>query len=203
MADPVTHARSESEVGEHDSAARRQLIELGALLRRARQGRFTLEKLSARSGVSVGLISQIERGMGNPSFVTLSKLAYALEIPVSSFFSEDPLHDRTLVRKRHRRQLALDDGLVFELLTPDVDRSLALTLVSLPLGWTNESRPFTHDGEESVFLITGEIDIHIGDDEYRLQEGDTVTFDATRDHWMHNVGTVEAVVLTAMTPPSF
>lgn len=199
----MTHAGAEPTGDEHRAATRRQLIELGAMLRQARQGRFTLEKLAARSGVSVGLISQIERGMGNPSFVTLSKLAYALDIPVSSFFADDPPRDRTLVRKRYRRQLALEDGLVFELLTPDIDRSLALTLVSLPVGWTNESRPFSHEGEESVFLMSGEIDIHIGEDAYRLQEGDTVTFDATRDHWMHNVGATEAAVLTAMTPPSF
>jgi transcriptional regulator with XRE-family HTH domain len=184
-------------------STREQLVELGAMLRRARQGRFTLEKLSARSGVSVGLISQIERGLGNPSFVTLSKLAYALDIPVSSFFAD--AGDRgALVRRHQRRQLLLEsEGLVFELLTPDIHRKLGLTLVSIPPGWSNEPRPFAHDAEEAVFLVSGQLELHVGPDSYTLHEGDTVTYDANLPHWMRNLGTASAVVLTAMTPPTF
>ena len=198
----TAHASEPDPEIDHDGT-RAQLVELGAMLRRARTGRFTLEKLSARSGVSVGLISQIERGLGNPSFVTLSKLAYALDLPVSSLFAPDPEERGALVRKHDRRQLIDPEGIIFELLTPDVHRKLGLTLVSLPPGWTSEQRPYRHDAEEAVFIISGRVEVHVGDDAYIANEGDTVTYDANRPHFMRNRESTPAVVLTAMTPPSF
>src|SRR5579863_1958954 len=63
---------------------------LGELLKGARVGRFTIEQLAERSGVSAGRISQMERGLGNPSFATLSKVAAALEIPIGTFFAGPP-----------------------------------------------------------------------------------------------------------------
>jgi len=181
-----------------------ELLALGSLLRRTRQGRFNIETLATRAGVSAGLISQIERGLGNPSFVTLSKLAYALEIPLSSFFPKDAVSDGILVRRDQRRQLSLPhEGFLYELLTPDVQRNLGLTLVSMPPGWQNAERPFSHHGEEAVHLLSGHLEIHVGAASYALLPGDTVTYDAALPHWMRNVGETPAVVLSAMTPPSF
>ncbi len=59
---------------------------LADVIRGARQGRYSLDELAGKSGVSAGLISQIERGLGNPSVVTLTKLAYALDLSIGSVF---------------------------------------------------------------------------------------------------------------------
>jgi transcriptional regulator with XRE-family HTH domain len=48
-----------------------------------KRAQMTLQELSSHSGVSVGLISQIERGNGNPSFNTLVQIAHALDVPVA------------------------------------------------------------------------------------------------------------------------
>lgn len=58
----------------------RPSVALGAAVRRLRRGRFTLAQLAERSGVSVGLLSLIERGRGNPSINTLASIADALEV---------------------------------------------------------------------------------------------------------------------------
>jgi transcriptional regulator with XRE-family HTH domain len=57
-------------------------IALGSAIRRARAGKFTLAQLSERSGISVGLLSLIERGRGNPSFKTMGRIASALGVPI-------------------------------------------------------------------------------------------------------------------------
>ena len=44
---------------------------------------FTLEELAAISGCSLGSLSQLERGKGNPAFFTLVKVAHALDVPVA------------------------------------------------------------------------------------------------------------------------
>jgi len=61
-------------------AEARPSVALGAAVRRIRQGRFTLAQLAERSGVSVGLLSLVERGRGNPSINTLAGIAEALEV---------------------------------------------------------------------------------------------------------------------------
>ncbi len=61
---------------------------LGAAIRRARRGRYTLAQLSDRSGVSTGLLSLIERGKGNPSINTLAAIADALELSLPDLVAE-------------------------------------------------------------------------------------------------------------------
>lgn len=56
---------------------------IGAAIRRARAGRFTLVQLAKRSRTSSGLLSLIERGQGNPSYETMGRIAEALSIPLT------------------------------------------------------------------------------------------------------------------------
>jgi transcriptional regulator with XRE-family HTH domain len=55
-------------------------VALGAVIRTARAGRYTLAALASRAGISTGLLSLIERGSGNPSFTTLIRIATALDM---------------------------------------------------------------------------------------------------------------------------
>ena len=55
---------------------------VGAAIRKERAGRFSLAELARRSHTSVGILSVIERGKGNPSFDTLARIADALEVPL-------------------------------------------------------------------------------------------------------------------------
>jgi transcriptional regulator with XRE-family HTH domain len=57
---------------------------VGAAIRQARAGRYSLAGLARRSGTSVGILGLIERGQGNPSFETLARIADALEVPLAS-----------------------------------------------------------------------------------------------------------------------
>src|ERR1700735_253953 len=70
-----------------DTVVRDEVQRLGRLIRLARGERDSLDALAARSGVSAGLLSQIERGIGNPSFQTLLRVAHALDIPVAALLA--------------------------------------------------------------------------------------------------------------------
>src|SRR5690349_22782539 len=98
---------------------------LGVALRTARRDRgMTVEGLAAAAGVSSGLISQLERGQGNPAFLTLRRLAEALGLPVAHFV-QGPPSSGILVRADQRKRLHLPDAdLVCELLTPCLQGNL-------------------------------------------------------------------------------
>src|SRR6476620_7723602 len=95
---------------------------LGTRIRSLRRERnLTLERLGELAGLSVGIVSQIERGRGNPSFATLVQLAHGLDIPVGRLLHVAE-HKAPVVRRGERRRLeghgpGGDDGGVYELLT--------------------------------------------------------------------------------------
>jgi len=199
----VAGARAREEDGESRSAAG-EIRVLGDLLRSARAGRFTIDELSRRAGVSGGRISQIERGLANPSFDTLWKLAGALEIPLGSFFQGPAAEGRTLVRRDERKRLVLPhDDLVYELLTPDLRGALEVFRFHVPPGFDNSARPITHRGEECIHLLEGSLAVSVDGREYVLEDGDSVTYEATLPHFVRNPGNETAVAIAAVTPPSF
>ncbi len=185
--------------------ASQHVSSLGQRVRRARRGRFTLEELAGRAGVSVGLISQIERGRGNPSLVTLIKLTHALGIHIEDLFEAPPGRRRMLVTKDERARLELptegNEGFVFELLAPDLDRKIAMTRAKIPSGWDNEQAPYSRPGEHCLHLLDGELHVSVGGELFHLRPGDTLTFDSSLPHWYRNDSSRPAQIITAMTPP--
>ena len=183
------------------------MSDLGEQVRRLRLERnFTLEEVSARSGCSVGSLSQLERGKGNPAFFTLVKIAHALEVPVARLLHIEKA-GHPVVRRGEGRRLnphPIDNqGAVYELLTPDLDRALEVVRYELPPGLTNESAPFVHGGEECGIILRGVLDVSINGVLYTLQAGDTISFESTLPHWFRNPGPEVVEGIFVCTPPTF
>lgn len=177
---------------------------LGALIRRLRtDADLSMASVAASAGISLGLLSQIERGMGNPSLSTMVKLANALDVPISRFFvGERPAH--ALIRRgEHPRLQIADDRLVYELLTPQTHSRLGMIRAEVPGGCSNEDAPFRHEGEECIYLLEGELIASLDGTIYHLREGDSLTFDPWLPHWYRNEAERSAIAVTAMTPRSF
>src|SRR5947209_4614890 len=66
---------------------------------------LSIEELAQRAGVSTGLLSQIERGIGNPSLSSMLGLARALDMPLGSFFGGAPGDSDMVVRPHTRKRL--------------------------------------------------------------------------------------------------
>jgi uncharacterized cupin superfamily protein len=74
--------------------------------------------------------------------------------------------------------------------------------IELPPGFSNANAPFNHHGEEVVFVLSGSIEIHLGDREWLLAPGDSIRFFSTIDHWYRTFDE-RVVVIAAQSPPSF
>jgi transcriptional regulator with XRE-family HTH domain len=177
---------------------------VGALVRRLRvEAQLSLASLAAAAELSPGLLSQIERGIGNPSFTTLIKLAHALEVPVGRFFISEKKAGALVRAGEHPRLLLAEANLVYELLTPHIDGQLAMIRAQVAAGWSNEAEPYLHQGEECVMVTRGELRITVARDLYVVGEGDSLTYDPGLPHWYHNATEYDAELIGAMTPPSF
>ncbi len=184
------------------------VADLGQRLRVARSGRFTVKELAAAAGVSAGIISEVERGQGNPSFRTLYRISQALGLRVGDLLSDKSsrqMESAQMVRRSQRKHLQLgDNGLQWQLLTPNLQGKLEVLKTAVPPGFTNEEAPFLHEGEECVYLLRGQaLQINVSGTTYTLEQGDAITYDSALTHWYRNPTDGEAIVLGVVTPPSF
>jgi transcriptional regulator with XRE-family HTH domain len=180
------------------------MTSIGERLREFREGRYSINELSRRAGVSSGRISEIERGTANPSFETLWRLATALEVPVGAFFGGPEPEVAMVVRRDERKRLILPhDELEYELLTPNLRGALEVFLFRVPPDFDNSRRPITHKGEECIHVVGGTLVVHVGDSEFELSEGDTITYDASTPHYVANRSGAPVQALAIVTPPSF
>src|SRR4051812_47070897 len=158
---------------------------------------LTLDAVAKRVGVSRSLLSQVERGLVQPSLSTLRAIAAALEIQLASLFLDGPGHPSTatdearfVVRADARKRLPRDTGDVqYELLTPDNDRQTQfMRAVYAPGGSSppEEGRYVAHEGEESCSLVAGELTFLLGVSEHPIVAGDSISFDANTPHRVVN-----------------
>lgn len=187
------------------------LSPLGENLKRIRREKgLTLQELSTSSGVSVGMLSQIERGQANPSFRILFGLAKGLEVPVSYFFVGIEAGGH-VVRKGNRKTLVLPrndhndagNGILYQLLSPDLTGKIELLWIEYEEGVCTREIPFSHVGEECGVLLEGTLEVHMGDETAVLNPGDSVYLNSSIPHSFANVGDGRAIMVWAITPPSF
>lgn len=193
-------------VGSGRASAEQLMATVGSQLHSLRKLRsLTIEALSAQSGVSVGLISQIERGRGNPSFNTLVQMAHALEVPIGRLFhSADDTSP--VVRSQERRSLDLHGptgDATHELMSPDLNGALEAVWVEAPPGYDTSDTPFAHAGEEFGVVLQGRHEVYLDGVCYELGPGDSITYPSTTPHWYRNPGPEPVKAIWVITPPSF
>lgn len=186
-----------------------RLRDLGGIIRGLRQEqRLSTVALAKACGVSTSLISQVERGLTSPSLDVLWSVARALDVPIGTFFQGDTVEEApgkatVVVRADQRKKLGVNSTLIYELLSPDLRHQIEFIWVEFGPGVEGPLAPFTHPGEEQMVVIQGEMHFWVDGEEYVLQTGDCITIDASRPHRAGNRSGALAIVIAAITPPSF
>jgi transcriptional regulator with XRE-family HTH domain len=177
----------------------------GSMIRRLRKSQnLTLAALADQVGLSLSFLSQVERGLINPSINSLRRIAVALGTPLSHFFEEPASEDGPVLRKEQRRVLVnRDSRLVYQLLSSNHDHRIELLLSRLEIGATSAESPMGHKGEEAAVVLQGECLIEIGDDQYDLREGDSIYINEGKPHRFTNTGKAPLIIVSAISPPGF
>ena len=180
---------------------------LGSQLRQRRRAKgLTLTELSAASGLSVGLLSQIERGISAPSLKSLMQISAALGVPPSWLFdegsSQDPVEKGLVVRRGARRRLDLGSyGVAKELLTPDLGGDLQTYFVEIRPGGHSGPDTYTHRGEEAGLVLSGTLELTVAERTVQLYEGDSFRFKSSVPHRYGNPGTTPTTVVWVNSLP--
>ncbi|WP_060207478.1 helix-turn-helix domain-containing protein [Sporosarcina koreensis] len=159
---------------------------------------LSLKDLSDKSGVSVSMISQIERRNTDPTLTTLYKLCKGLDVSISTLLGADE-QALQLVRKNDRKSVNFPQShSKYELLTPINEGTIEMIMIHLEPGQVDQQL-VEHSGEECGYVVKGEMTIVLGDAEYILYEGDSIRFKSTTPHRFFNHSKETAISVWAMT----
>ena len=202
--------------------------ELGKRIRKQRLERqLTLEQLSGKTGLSKSFLSQIERGLVEPSITSLKKIAKQFGFSVVNLFSkgnevnsgwgyghsiqeyngQSPtyIEDVKVVRVDRRKKFALPGSKVmYDLITPDMNRRLEVMYMQVNEGETSGENPMVDPpGEKIGIVLKGSLEVTVGNEVYQLDTGDSIYYPANIPHsWRALEGDV-IQVMWILTPPSF
>src|SRR5215216_3028786 len=165
---------------------------LGGRVRDLRRRRgLTLEELAGLSGVSRAMISKLERGEKNPTLVVAARLAEGLGVTLSQLAGMEERREVVVVPKE-RRMVMRDPETGFErqLLSPNfVGSGVEFIRNEIPDGSTSgEFPPHRRGVEEHIVVERGSLRATLGREEYLLEEGDAIYFEADVTHRFDNVG---------------
>jgi DNA-binding XRE family transcriptional regulator/mannose-6-phosphate isomerase-like protein (cupin superfamily) len=189
---------------------------LGERIRTARLQRgIGVRELARRVDCSASMISQIEKGLTNPSVSTLYSISRALGISTDSLIAgtdQPPSGPATgvfrnvpspgggsstrrapvVLHPKERRVINLERGVCWELLMPVPETNAEFMEVTYGVGGgsTEGEHAIRHNGREYSVILEGQLSVQIGFEQYVLEAGDSMAFDSTIPHRFWNAGLV-------------
>jgi transcriptional regulator with XRE-family HTH domain len=173
-------------------------LSIGSKIRELRQKRrYTLQDLSAKTGLSKPLLSQVENGHVMPPVATLLKIARALDVNISHFFQEEEREEKIAVtrvseRKRFSRRAHQDPsevGYLYESLElHKSSKHMEPLLVTFDVMGKKDMVFYSHEGEECVYLLEGELEFRTPAEVKTLKPGDCLYFESEVTHAFRGVG---------------
>jgi transcriptional regulator with XRE-family HTH domain len=202
--------------------------DFGTQLRvRRRSQMMTLKQLSEKTQLSISLLSEIERGLAQPSMSSLRKIVQAMGLSMFNLVEEqaDPNgHQAGLALQSKRRDspdtYTKDIGVVragkrkklmypnfpalFELLTPDLNRLIQMCYGRFEPGFDSGPEPIKDPpGEKCAFILRGCLEMTIGETKVRLEEGDSVYYPSDAPVCLKVIGEEPCDSILVVTPPTF
>ncbi|WP_128292807.1 helix-turn-helix domain-containing protein [Afifella aestuarii] len=174
---------------------------VGATLRLLRKQKgMSLKALAEASGVSVGMISQVERGLANPSVRLLTSLRRALNVSFQELFAKpasetEHAGDPDFVRRADNRPIIDLGDLQKELLTPTDKPHLQLMIIHIDAGAESGGWALSYPAEKGGLVLDGEVILTVDGKNVALSHGDSFAFDGMLPHSLSNVSSEPAAVL--------
>jgi transcriptional regulator with XRE-family HTH domain len=169
---------------------------------------LTLAEVARECGCTVSFLSKLENGRTAPSLNTLHRIATSLGVNIGTLAPQENSGARRIVRANGRTTLDAPlirrgDGIKLEMISSQSDGELfQVNLHHVAPGGRSDGQ-IVHAGNEFIYILNGEIDLHLADDVIRLGEGDAAFFRSTEPHGYANPGEAPCVILWLNSPPTY
>jgi len=175
---------------------------IGNKLRRLRLRKsMGLVELSKHTGLSPALLSKLERDVMHPTLPTLLRIAMVFSVGLEYFFIPESRPVLQIVRKKERLRFpespdAARPAYYFESLDfPVPGRALNSYLAEFEPVEAEHSRLHEHPGIEFLYVLSGRLELRVGEDKHELAEGDAIYFDSSVPHGYRRIGAKRTTAL--------
>lgn len=182
-------------------------MDIGIRLQTVRKSKgLSQRELAKRVGVTNSTISLIEQNKVSPSVSSLKKVLDGIPISLADFFTLDlPACDEDSPFFAADQQPDLGTNGIHYFLVGNglARRQMCILREVMPPGSDTGDSMLSHDGEEGGVVIGGQVEITIGEHVRVLGAGEAYYFESRQPHRFRNVGTIDAILVSASTPPTF
>ena len=180
---------------------RDHLISLGMKIKAFRKERkLTLQEFAEKTALSPGLLSKIENFRTIPSLPVLVRIAAALEVDMAELFSGISFREQPKWLLIHSEECDLVEreesvGLSYRPLLETSLEASALQVMLVTVAPGARRAPVSSEADEMLYLLSGELRYHLGDNEVLMVPGDLLYFDGSIPHFPANPGPLPVLLL--------
>jgi transcriptional regulator with XRE-family HTH domain len=186
-------------------------ITVGGKIKQIREmKKVSIEELAARSGMELAIIQKIEQEKNVPSLAPLIKIARALGVRLGTFLDDSDSYGPVVVRSGEYQKgarftsqssEAREHLNFFSLAFDKAGRNMEPFIVDIEPAQQSDYMLSSHEGEEFIYVLEGEIEINYGREVYRLSKGDSIYLDSIVLHNVHAGNHQSAKILAVVYAP--
>lgn len=179
-----------------------EVVSVGQRLRKIRILRgLSLRALAERSGLNINTLSLIENERTSPSVSTLQQLAQSLQVSITEFFQTDHGSKKLVHQKQgERSQVAFKHNTMEDLAAGMPRFGAEPIIVTLEPDADSGKKPIVHTGREFIYCLDGRISYTVDNENYLLESGDSLIFEAYLPHQWKNIDSTPSRVLLVLYP---
>lgn len=173
----------------------------GVAIRQLRKARgMTIQQLAAALDRSAGYISQVERGLSEPTLKDIYAVSTVFNVGMSWFVLDAPSQEQSEAEREHvvrrdNRRTMNQGGIVTQLLSPAPDHKLEFMMSTFPPGAETEVKNIRNPGNERGIILQGRLELHVDDNTFMLDQGDSYLFQRSTRYWSRNPSDQEQTVV--------
>jgi len=186
-------------------------IRVGEKIHKLRESKgISVEKLAKNSELSVEMVEKLENNTVMPSLSPLLKIAKALDVRLGTFLDDAPQSGPVVVKSGQSDNVMRFSGKntdfkeskleFYSLASGKTDRHMEPFLIDVHPPENDDYQLSSHEGEEFIYVMNGEIEVIYGKEKYRVSEGDSIYYDSVVPHDLHAHGGEAKILALVYTP---
>lgn len=173
--------------------------EIGSKIKSLRSDKnLTLKELSEMTSLSIGFLSQLERGITTVAIDSLDAISKALGVDISYFFTMSKEKSNVVVKGYERDVLLMDrhNFIQYQVSSDLEEKAMFPRFVEVyPKKGEEKVQGYRHEGEEFIFILEGILTYYYNEERYELYPGDSIHIDSTVTHnWENNTGKIVRMI---------
>jgi transcriptional regulator with XRE-family HTH domain len=182
-------------------------IDVGYRLKMVRlRHQLSQRALAKKAGVANASISLIESGSTSPSVSALKRILAGIPMTLAEFFSDElpSAVSEIFYRATSLTEISAGEGISYRQIgSAKAGHVLQILNERYEIGADTGLIMLQHEGEEGGIILTGRLEVTVGEATRILAAGDAYYFDSQQPHRFRNAGNEVCTLVSSCSPPTF